>query len=178
MIPEKYKKNLLSCQDELQVLFNAVGQYKDIAIIEGHRGEERQNKAFKEGKSDKQWPDGKHNKLPSWAVDVAPCKIKGDKVEIDWNDTKSFYDLYKFVSDIAKILYIDLRWGGDWDRDGDYNDQRLMDLVHYELVTVKPVDDEALLQYANVVSLAHPNAVSPLQKLKLWISSLRKKNTG
>ena len=41
-------------------------------IVCGHRNKEDQNKAFAEGKSKLKWPKGKHNKLPSQAVDAAP----------------------------------------------------------------------------------------------------------
>jgi hypothetical protein len=35
---------------------------------------------------------------------------------------------------IAKRKGIELRWGGDWDRDGDRFDQSFNDLPHVELV--------------------------------------------
>ncbi len=27
-----------------------------------------------------------------------------------------------------------VRWGGDWDRDGDFNDETFKDLWHFELI--------------------------------------------
>ena len=30
-----------------------------------------------------------------------------------------------------------VRWGGDWDGDGDWRDERFLDMPHYELVGVE-----------------------------------------
>jgi len=38
------------------------------------------------------------------------------------------------VFGIAHRRGIKLRWGGDWDRDLDFSDQRFYDLYHFELV--------------------------------------------
>jgi hypothetical protein len=41
---------------------------------------------------------------------------------------------------VARILHniglmqYDIRWGGDWDRDNDFSDQKLNDLCHFELI--------------------------------------------
>ena len=34
---------------------------------------------------------------------------------------------------IAKRLEIPLRWGADWDMDGDYRDESFLNWGHYEL---------------------------------------------
>ena len=39
---------------------------------------------------------------------------------------------------IAKRKGIKLRWGGDWDRDGELSDNRFNDLGHLEIDTVEP----------------------------------------
>ena len=67
------------------------------------------------------------------AVDVAPWPI-------DWKNVKRFYWFAGFVMGTAERLKVEdkmhhsVRWGGDWDHDGDFDDQRLLDLVHFELV--------------------------------------------
>ena len=63
---------------------------------------------------------------PSMAVDVAPCPI-------DWEDTKRFYHFGGYVKAWAHALDIKIIWGGDWDSDNDFRDQRFHDLVHFEL---------------------------------------------
>lgn len=125
---------LSTCHRDLQVIFFEVIKYFDCTVIEGHRGQEAQDKAFQEGKSQLKWPDGKHNQSPSMAVDVAPYPI-------DWYNYKRMYWFGGFVMGIAQKLKDEgkithtLRFGGDWDRDYDILDNRFNDLVHFELVT-------------------------------------------
>ena len=44
------KEKLASCHPDLQKVFNEVIKHIDCTIIEGHRGEERQNRFADEGK--------------------------------------------------------------------------------------------------------------------------------
>ena len=120
------KKRLETCDERLQSLFNEVVKVFDCSILVGHRGEEDQNKAYKEGNSQVKWPKGKHNKKPSSAVDVAPYPI-------DWEDRERFSYFAGFVKGVAYRLNITLRWGGDWDGDNDLSDNNFDDLVHFEL---------------------------------------------
>ena len=66
------RERLATCDDRLQKVFNEVIKYIDCSVLEGHRGEERQNKLCDEGKSKVRYPDGRHNANPSNAVDVTP----------------------------------------------------------------------------------------------------------
>ena len=120
------KKRLSTCDKKLQTLFNEVVKHFDCSVLCGHRGEEEQNKAYKAGNSQKQFPHGKHNKLPSNAVDVAPYPI-------DWDDRERFQYFAGFVLGTAKQLNINIRYGGDWDGDNDLKDNDFDDLVHFEI---------------------------------------------
>lgn len=120
------RDRLSTADGRLQRLFEEVVGHYDCTILEGHRGKEAQNRAVEEGKSHVRWPNGKHNARPSRAVDVAPWPI-------DWKNTKRFYHFAAFVQGYAACLGVKIRWGGDWDRDFDLDDQRFMDLVHFEL---------------------------------------------
>jgi hypothetical protein len=120
------KKRLSTCDKKLQTLFNEVVKHFDCSVLCGHRGEEEQNKAYKAGNSQKQFPHGKHNKLPSNAVDVAPYPI-------DWDDRERFQYFAGFVLGTAKQLNINIRYGGDWDGDNDLKDNNFDDLVHFEI---------------------------------------------
>ena len=120
------KKRLSTCDEKLQTLFNEVVKHFDCSVLCGHRGEEEQNKAYKAGNSQKQFPHGKHNKLPSNAVDVAPYPI-------DWDDRERFQYFAGFVLGTAKQFGIDIRYGGDWDGDNDLKDNKFDDLVHFEI---------------------------------------------
>lgn len=117
-----------TCHPDLRGLFSEVIRHFDCTVIEGHRGQDAQDEAFRTGRSRVQWPNGKHNRQPSLAVDVAPYPI-------DWQDVERFYYFAGVVMGIARTRGIPLRWGGDWDSDTDVHDQTFMDLVHFELLT-------------------------------------------
>ena len=117
---------LQTCDQKLQELFYEVVKHFDCSIIEGHRGEERQNKAFADGKSKVKYPNGKHNQNPSIAVDVAPYPI-------DWSDRDRFHYFGGFVLGVAKEMGMNIRWGGDWNQDTETKDNKFDDLVHFEI---------------------------------------------
>lgn len=60
------------------------------------------------------------------AVDLAPFPV-------DWNNTMAFHRLAGVMFAAASLEGVALRWGGDWDRDGDTRDQSFIDLPHFEL---------------------------------------------
>jgi len=121
---------------KLQMLMDEAIQIFDFAIICGHRNKRAQEKAFKEGKSTKHYPDSNHNKYPSTAVDVAPWdpSMRNGKGDIDWNNRDRFILLYGIIKGIAHKLKIDIRWGGDFNGDTFMRDQKFIDMPHIELV--------------------------------------------
>ena len=125
-------RRLETCDQRLQNLFMEVVRHHDCRILEGHRGEDAQNEAYHNGRSTLRWPNSKHNKLPSLAVDVAPYPV-------DWEDLDRFRVFAGFVLGVAAMMGIELRWGGDWDGDWDYSDQKFNDMPHFELV--RPPDE-------------------------------------
>jgi len=120
------RKNLETCNEDLQELFNEVIKYFDCTVIQGHRGKEEQNKYFDEGKSKVKYPNGRHNANPSNAVDVVPYPI-------DWKDTDRMYYFAGFVKGIAYKMGIPIRWGGDWNDNTEVKDTNFKDLPHFEL---------------------------------------------
>ena len=127
----KYSKSselqLASCHIDLQLIFRSILHSIDHTIIEGYRDQVTQEQYFKEGKSKVHYPDGKHNKTPSMAVDVAPYPV-------NWNNLNRFYFFGGYVKKTAEILGIKIRWGGDWDSDTLTDDQKFNDLPHFELI--------------------------------------------
>ena len=117
---------LMTAHPDLQRLFLAVVKEHDCTILCGHRNKEEQQGAYQDGLSMLQWDDSLHNKVPSRAIDASPYPI-------DWRNTERFIVYARHVLAKAKELGISIRWGGDWDGDGDMTDQRFMDLVHFEL---------------------------------------------
>tara|TARA_B100001113_G_C20753156_1_gene467474 strand:+ start:154 stop:546 length:393 start_codon:yes stop_codon:yes gene_type:complete len=123
---KKSQEKLNTCDPRLIELFERVVEDFDCTVLQGHRGEEEQNKLFKEGFSKLQYPKGKHNQYPSLAVDVAPYPI-------DWKDRERFTYFAGFVMGIAASMGLTVRWGGDWDRDTELKDNNFDDLPHFEI---------------------------------------------
>ena len=115
-------------------ILHDVIKWFDFKVTCGHRTMEDQTKAYLAGLSKKRWPESKHNPMPSIAVDVAP--YHATPPHIRWNATKEFYFLAGAILEAAESFDTEVRWGGDWDRDGDLYDQTFMDLGHFELVSV------------------------------------------
>jgi peptidoglycan L-alanyl-D-glutamate endopeptidase CwlK len=130
------KARLETVDPRLQLVFRAAlaQGLMDISIIQGVRPQEEQDLFYKEGKSKVQWPNGKHNvKEPgekSKAVDAAPF-ING---KISYDHRHCCY-LAGLIQGIGRSLGINIRWGGNWDQDGEpVTDQDFQDLVHFEIV--------------------------------------------
>ena len=120
------KQRLATCDERLQKVFNEVIKYIDCSVLEGHRGQERQDKLYEEGKTKLKFPNGRHNMAPSNAVDVTPYPV-------DWKDRERQTLFAGFVLGIARSMGIRLRWGGDWDMDFQVNDNRFDDFPHFEI---------------------------------------------
>ena len=133
----KSRERLETCHPDLQTLFNAVIEEIDCSVICGHRNKEDQDKAVASGHSKANYPKGKHNALPSNAIDVAPYPI-------DWDDLIRFYYFAGWVLAKAKILKNvgeishNIRWGGNWRgfENGviDFKKNTFNDLPHFEII--------------------------------------------
>ncbi len=116
----KSKARLATCHPVLALLFNRViardDLPTDIAVTAGHRGETEQNAAFASRNSKLRWPNSKHNKVPSLAVDVVP--IFAGKPTWDWSHYHPLADAVKaeWAAMQAEGLTegYTLSWGGDW----------------------------------------------------------------
>lgn len=130
------RERLETCDADIQQLFSRVVRKYDCSILQGHRSRAEQDSYFKSGQSKVKWPKSKHNSSPSRAADVAPYPI-------DWGETGTkeqrkkaiarFYHFAGYVLAMAECMHIEVRWGGDWDSDKDFSDQKFDDLVHWEL---------------------------------------------
>jgi len=122
----KSKERLNTCNEKLQKVFNEVIKHVDCSVLEGHREKDRQNKLYEEGKTKVKYPNGRHNRQPSSAVDVTPYPV-------DWKDRERQTLFAGFVIGVASQMNINLRWGGDWDQDFQVADNRFDDFPHFEL---------------------------------------------
>ena len=123
---------LSTCHEDLQVLFYEVIKSFDCMVLEGYRNEFEQNLAFNEGRSQLQWPHGKHNSKPSMAVDVAPYPV-------DFNNIKRSYWFGGYVMGIAQRLKDEgkmshsVRWGADFNNNHQIDDN-FLDMNHFEII--------------------------------------------
>jgi len=123
---DRSMSRLDECDPKLIRLFKTVVEEFDCTIIEGHRGEDKQNEMVDLGRSQLGWPLSRHNGKPSKAVDVAPYPV-------DWEDRERFVMFGGYVLGVAKGMEIKIRWGGDWNRNTQVKDNRFDDLPHFEL---------------------------------------------
>ena len=133
-------KRLRTCHSDLKMIMLAAIKISDIdfGIAEGHRSIARQKKLFIEGKSmlDGITRKSKHNEVPSMAVDIYAWVNN----EASW-DRKHLTYIAGTIMSIASLMKMkgeiehDVRWGGNWDDDGEIlDDQTFDDLPHFELV--------------------------------------------
>lgn len=105
-------------------------EVSDISLISGYRDVMEQNSLFEAGASTLRWPDSKHNKRPSQAVDLQPYPRPQSDEKL-WG---ALGYLAGRSYAIAKDMGITVRWGGDWNSNGDLTDQKFDDLFHWEIL--------------------------------------------
>lgn len=135
---QKSLEQLSTLHQTLQGVLKEMIKRRNFTIVEGYRGEELQNQYFDEGKTKLRYPNGKHNRYPSRAVDIYPYPC--DPLML--NPTKEYRQRAKemwiewgsWVVGFAAGYGVKLRWGFDWDGDHDLNDQTFYDGPHFELV--------------------------------------------
>ena len=118
---------LVHLNPRLRDLMDDVLQVCDCTIISTYRDETEQNELHRTGKSQLRYPESKHNAYPALAVDVAAYPI-------DWKDRERATLFAGLVLGMAAARGLALRWGGDWDRDWQVNDNGFDDLWHFEIV--------------------------------------------
>lgn len=134
---KRSRANLDTCHPDLVRLMEKVLSYEvmDFSVIEGHRSPERQQELYRQGRSqiDGVSKLGMHNHNPSLAVDILPYPSVVNGVNV-WNDNQRFSVLAGLVFAAASDLGIKVRWGGDWDGDGNNADSNFHDLPHFEII--------------------------------------------
>lgn len=127
-------RKLSTAHPRLQDLFNRVVQDYDCKILYGVRTAQEQKELVAAGKS--KTLNSKHLLHAdgfAHAVDVSPYPIPDDWGEGNYLEKAKFYNFAGYVLGTAIQMGIEIRWGGDWDQDLDFDDQTFMDLVHFEL---------------------------------------------
>ena len=116
---KRSKERLKGVNPKLVNVINQLIKIMDVTVIEGLRSQERQDELVAKGASKTKY--SKH--IEGRAVDIAPYPI-------DWEDRERFHYMGGMLRGIAQNMGVSIRWGGDWDNDGEIKDN---DLVHVEL---------------------------------------------
>lgn len=120
------RTNLSKCHPSLKLIAEEAIKEMDFRVLDSTRGRDAQTRAYKTGKSKAKFGQSAHNYVPAIAFDLFPFPY-------DWNDRKAFTKLAGIVMRIAKEKGIPIRWGGDWNMDGDKTTSDAWDMPHFEL---------------------------------------------
>lgn len=102
----------------------------DFMVIEGRRTVQRQRELYNQGRTTPgpivTWTmRSKH--LLGLAVDLLPAPY-------DWKDLKNFDAVAEAMFKAADELGVEIRWGADWDMDGNKRERGESDSPHFEIV--------------------------------------------
>lgn len=120
---------LSDCDPRLIEICKEAIKIVDFVVCVGFRNKEDQEEAVRKGNSKVHWPNSKHNKIPSKAVDLAPY-YNG---EIAWKDLQAFCVLAGVIKAIASMKGFNIRWGGDFNGNWNMTDDKWDDLPHFEI---------------------------------------------
>lgn len=124
------QQRLDTVDPQLQQVVEATRDIVDMTIVTGHRGEHEQELAVQQGRSQVHWPHGKHNAFPSKAVDIQPYPYPTTNAAL--REQLSY--IAGIMVAMGHKLGVTIRWGGDWDSDGELSDNTFDDLFHFEVV--------------------------------------------
>ena len=119
---KRSRDRLKGVDSRLVNVLNELIKIMDVTVIEGLRSAERQEELLAKGATKVKY--SKH--MEGKAVDICPYPI-------DWDDRDRFHYMGGMIRGIAKQLNVNVRWGGDWDSDGEVKDNNFDDLVHIEI---------------------------------------------
>ncbi len=127
-------KQLLTCHPVWQEALNKAIEIYDLTVLEGYRNETRQTKVYKSGASRYPFPLSSHNRLDengdpeSLGVDLAPFPLYWD------SDREQFLILAGLIIGLVWGMGYKAIWGGDWNGNYVFTDQKFNDLVHFTLI--------------------------------------------
>ena len=119
---KRSRERMRGVDSRLINVMNELIKLMDVTIIEGLRTKERQEELVAKGASETKF--SKH--IEGKALDLSPYPI-------DWENRDGLYYMGGMIRGIAQQLGYDIRYGGDWDSDGQTKDNNFDDLVHIEI---------------------------------------------
>lgn len=126
--------SLASCDPRLRAIAEEAIHDFDFSVICGHRGREAQDQAVRLGFSKALFPNSKHNAYPSKAMDLIPYPA-------GYKDAEKMKELAKHILLVAENQGVKIRWGGDWNMNGTSDDERFIDMPHFEIMEELDVRD-------------------------------------
>lgn len=104
---------------------------QDFMVIEGLRTQARQDELWAQGRTKPgpivTWTKDASTHGTGHAVDICPYPV-------DWTDLKKFDAIAVAMFAAAAEQGVKLRWGADWDQDGNPRERGESDSPHFELV--------------------------------------------
>lgn len=108
----------------------------DFKVLEGIRTKERQAELYAQGRT-------KSGNIVTWTMNsrhfIDNVTGYGHAVDIlpepyDWKDLSHFNAVAMAMFQAAEELGVTIRWGADWDMDGNFREKGETDSPHFELV--------------------------------------------
>ena len=108
---------------------------QDFVVIEGLRTQSRQDELWAQGRT-------KPGPIVTWTKDASSHGVGSDgyghavdmcPAPVDWSDLKKFDAIADAMFTSASELGVKLRWGADWDMDGNLRERGESDSPHFEL---------------------------------------------
>lgn len=101
----------------------------DFSVLEGVRTLERQRELYAQGRT-------APGKIVTWTMKSK--HIEGKAVDLvpyplDWNDLEKFNKIKDAMFQAARELDVNLRWGADWNENGEYREKGEYDSPHFEI---------------------------------------------
>ena len=119
--------NLKTLRPELQKLYTEVDKRTPVVLTDGRRGRIAQTQAFRTGHSKVQFGQSAHNYDPAVACDAYPAPFNPKVTQAQMTA------LAKVIKQVADEMKIPIRQGVDFNRDGNWKNDKWRDLPHTEL---------------------------------------------
>ena len=117
--------------DRLKTLVTRIrDEVADISLTSSYRDADEQNALYAMNVTQVKWPNSKHNTRPCKAIDLQPYPYPKYEPKL-WG---ALGYIAGHAMRIAQGEGFKIRWGGDWNGDGDTTNQKFDDLFHLEIV--------------------------------------------
>ena len=125
------ENNLIDVHPDLIQICRFVIEAYDFTILCGYRGKAAQDAAYPKY-TKVRYPNSKHNRISSEAIDIIPYDPVHHRI-VPWDAYEEMAMLAGHMLMAAYAFDIKIRWGGDWNGDGNLRGETFNDRCHFEL---------------------------------------------